>query len=190
MCCKRQFERKRAGLHLVRDARGRRCHRGILRMWRRRPYDQQVYGTVNRLSSTGYSNWNGFQAELERRYSNGVGFQIFYVTGNTGTGSTPPTTQSGRLKRSFRERFHQISTQGTGSSTISVTSIRRNTRFDGTGLLTSRSARARLSAEKCRVSRQDRRRLADRRNGKLENQPRDIADQYSPPTADRDLREK
>lgn len=55
----------------------------------RRPYDQQVYGTVNRLGSTGYSNWNGFQAELERRFSNGVGFQLFYVTGNTlATGSS------------------------------------------------------------------------------------------------------
>ena len=49
----------------------------------RRPYDQQVYGSVNRLSSTGYSNWNGFQVELERRFNNGVGFQVFYVTGNT-----------------------------------------------------------------------------------------------------------
>lgn len=49
----------------------------------RRPYDQQVYGSVNRLASTGYSNWNGFQAELERRFSNGLGFQIFYITGKS-----------------------------------------------------------------------------------------------------------
>jgi hypothetical protein len=49
----------------------------------RRPYDQQVYGSVNRLSSPGYAAWNGFQAELERRFSKGVGFQLFWVTGNT-----------------------------------------------------------------------------------------------------------
>jgi hypothetical protein len=49
----------------------------------RRPYDQQVYGSVNRLTSTGYSRWNGFQAELERRFHRGLGFQLFYVTGNT-----------------------------------------------------------------------------------------------------------
>jgi hypothetical protein len=48
-----------------------------------RPYDQQVYGTISRFSSTGYSNWNGFQAEFERRYHNGIGFQAFWVVGNT-----------------------------------------------------------------------------------------------------------
>ncbi|MGH9660710.1 MAG: hypothetical protein ACRD96_19325, partial [Bryobacteraceae bacterium] len=60
----------------------------------RRPYDQQVYGSVNRFSSTGYSRWNGFQAELERRYHNGLGFQIFWVTGNTlaATGTVPDTS--------------------------------------------------------------------------------------------------
>jgi hypothetical protein len=47
-----------------------------------RPYDQQVYGTVNGYYSTGFTNYNGFQVELERRYNNGLGFQIFYVTGN------------------------------------------------------------------------------------------------------------
>ncbi|MGH9719868.1 MAG: hypothetical protein ACRD8O_06620, partial [Bryobacteraceae bacterium] len=57
----------------------------------RRPYDQQVYGSVSRYSSTGYSRWNGFQAELERRYNNGLGFQVFWVTGNTlaATGTVP-----------------------------------------------------------------------------------------------------
>ena len=49
----------------------------------RRPYDQQVYGTVTRYGNTGYSRWNGFQAEIERRFSNGVGFQAFWVVGNT-----------------------------------------------------------------------------------------------------------
>ncbi|MGH9673864.1 MAG: hypothetical protein ACRD44_11845, partial [Bryobacteraceae bacterium] len=57
----------------------------------RRPYDQQVYGGVTRYGSTGYSRWNGFQFELERRYNNGLGFQIFWVTGNTlaATGTVP-----------------------------------------------------------------------------------------------------
>jgi hypothetical protein len=57
----------------------------------RRPYDQQVYGGVSRYSSTGYSRWNGFQAELQRRYNNGLGFQVFWVTGNTlaATGTVP-----------------------------------------------------------------------------------------------------
>jgi Carboxypeptidase regulatory-like domain len=61
----------------------------------RRPYDQQVYGAVNRLASTGYANWNGFQAEMERRFSKGLGFQIFYIMGKSlaaiGTASIPTT---------------------------------------------------------------------------------------------------
>jgi hypothetical protein len=48
-----------------------------------RPYDQQVYGTVDRYEMTGYSNHHGFQLELERRYNRGFGFQVFWVTGNT-----------------------------------------------------------------------------------------------------------
>jgi hypothetical protein len=31
----------------------------------------------------GFSNHHGFQLELERRYNNGIGFQVFWVTGNT-----------------------------------------------------------------------------------------------------------
>ncbi len=48
----------------------------------RRPYDQQVYGTVQRYQKTGWSNFNGFQAEFEHRYSKGVAFQVFYVMSN------------------------------------------------------------------------------------------------------------
>ena len=48
-----------------------------------RPYDQQVYGTVNGYYQRAYSNYNGFQVELERRYAKGLGFQIFWVVNNT-----------------------------------------------------------------------------------------------------------
>ena len=37
-----------------------------------RPYDQQVYGTINGYGMTGYTNYSGFQVELERRYSKGL----------------------------------------------------------------------------------------------------------------------
>src|SRR5678816_1314404 len=50
---------------------------------RDRPYDQQVYGTINGYGMTGYTNYSGFQVELERRYSKGIAYQIFWVTGNT-----------------------------------------------------------------------------------------------------------
>jgi hypothetical protein len=54
----------------------------------RRPYDQQVYGNIEEVRRTGWSNFNGVQLELERRYDRGFGFQIFYVAGNAlATGS-------------------------------------------------------------------------------------------------------
>jgi len=49
----------------------------------RRTYDRNVYGTINLFTASGYGRYNGFQVELERRYHNGLGFQIFWVTGNT-----------------------------------------------------------------------------------------------------------
>ena len=43
-----------------------------------RPYDQQVYGTINGYGMTGYTNYSGFQVELERRYSRGFAYQFFW----------------------------------------------------------------------------------------------------------------
>jgi hypothetical protein len=48
----------------------------------RRPYDQQVYGGVNEYLMSGWSNFQGVQFEIERRYSDGYGFQFFYNMGN------------------------------------------------------------------------------------------------------------
>jgi hypothetical protein len=49
----------------------------------RRPFDNKVYGTIEEYRKTGWSNWNGMQFELERRYSKGIQFQLFYVMGNS-----------------------------------------------------------------------------------------------------------
>jgi len=68
----------------------------------RRPFDQTVYGTVEEYRKTGWSNYNGMQFELERRYSKGFAYQIFYVVGNalgaggqdfSGTSIIPATNQ-------------------------------------------------------------------------------------------------
>ncbi len=48
----------------------------------RRPYDQQVYADLGAMRKTGWSNYNGITMEMERRFSNGIGFQIFYSEGN------------------------------------------------------------------------------------------------------------
>jgi hypothetical protein len=48
----------------------------------RRFFDQTAYGTIERWQNTGWSNSNGFQLELERRYSKGFAYQLFYVMDN------------------------------------------------------------------------------------------------------------
>jgi hypothetical protein len=45
-------------------------------------YDQQIYGRVEQWQSWGKGNSNGVQLELQRRYSNGYGYQLFYVMDN------------------------------------------------------------------------------------------------------------
>jgi hypothetical protein len=54
----------------------------------RRNWDQTVYGGISEYGRTGYSNFSGLQMELERRYTRGYGFQLFYVISNvlTNTG--------------------------------------------------------------------------------------------------------
>jgi hypothetical protein len=48
----------------------------------RRPYDQEIFGTVRRYQKTGWSNNSSFVAEVQRRYSMGYAFQVFYVLSN------------------------------------------------------------------------------------------------------------
>jgi hypothetical protein len=48
-----------------------------------RPYNQTVYGSINMYSSIDYSRHNNFQFELQRKYSQGLAFQVFYVLGKT-----------------------------------------------------------------------------------------------------------
>lgn len=48
----------------------------------RRNFDQTTYGNIEAYRKTGWSNFNGLQLEIQRRYSRGYGFQVFYVMGN------------------------------------------------------------------------------------------------------------
>ena len=47
-----------------------------------RYFDQESYGSLKEYQKTGWSNTNGVQLELVRRYSRGYGFQFFYVMSN------------------------------------------------------------------------------------------------------------
>ncbi len=48
----------------------------------RRFSDQTTYGDLERWQNTGWGNSNGIQLELERRYSKGFAYQLFYVMDN------------------------------------------------------------------------------------------------------------
>jgi hypothetical protein len=48
----------------------------------RRNFDQTSYGDIERYQKSGWSNYSGFQFEVQRRYSAGYGFQFFYVLSN------------------------------------------------------------------------------------------------------------
>ncbi len=45
-------------------------------------YDKTLYGNLEQWQNTGWGNSNGFQLELERRYSKGYAYQLFYVMVN------------------------------------------------------------------------------------------------------------
>ncbi len=74
----------------------------------RRPYDQQVLGTVQEYRTSGRSNYNGVEVELERRFNKGYGFQLSYVVGNalTGTGAVSSVNQflPGAVPAGYDER--------------------------------------------------------------------------------------
>ena len=47
-----------------------------------RSWDKVSYGNIDIFQRTGYSNLGGLQLELQRRYSRGYAFQLFYVMQN------------------------------------------------------------------------------------------------------------
>jgi hypothetical protein len=48
----------------------------------RRNFDRTTYGNIEAYRKTGWSNYNGVQLEVVRRYARGYGFQFFYVLSN------------------------------------------------------------------------------------------------------------
>jgi len=49
----------------------------------RRAIDQTTFGDISIYTKKGYSNYTGAQFELERRFSNGLAFQLFYLMSNS-----------------------------------------------------------------------------------------------------------
>ena len=64
------------------DVDGRDLDLDVVPLELRRPFDQQLYATIQRYQKTGWSNFNGLQFEFEHRYSKGYAFQVFYVMSN------------------------------------------------------------------------------------------------------------
>ena len=48
----------------------------------RRGLDREIFGTIREYRKTGWSNNSSFVAEVQRRFSKGYGFQMFYVMSN------------------------------------------------------------------------------------------------------------
>jgi hypothetical protein len=48
-----------------------------------RPYDKTAYGAVQQYGKYGWGNANGVTLEVQRQYSKGFGFQMFYVMTNS-----------------------------------------------------------------------------------------------------------
>ncbi len=76
----------------------------------RRPYDQQVLGTVREFRSSGWANNHALDFELERRYEKGYSFQLSYVMTNSMTagvtGTVPEVNQymPGAVPADYAER--------------------------------------------------------------------------------------
>ena len=49
----------------------------------RRAIDQTTFGDISIYTKLGYSNYTGVQLELERRFSRGMAFQLFYLMSNS-----------------------------------------------------------------------------------------------------------
>ena len=49
----------------------------------RRAIDQTTFGDISIYTKNGYSNYTGVQLELERRFSDGIAFQVFYLMSNS-----------------------------------------------------------------------------------------------------------
>ncbi len=45
-------------------------------------YDQTVYGSIEEYRMSGWGNYSGAQFAVERRYSKGYGFALYYIVGN------------------------------------------------------------------------------------------------------------
>lgn len=80
-----------------------------------RPFDQTVYGGITQYNSTGYEWYNGGQFEVEKRFSKGIGFQLFYNLANvlraTGTVPNPANYLPGSLSADYDDRNRLLNYQ-------------------------------------------------------------------------------
>ena len=160
-----QLQRPDSGLHLVRDAenasadrRVRHCGEAAVR--------PDTYGNINLFTASGYGSYNGVQFELERRFSNGFAFQIFWVIGNTllvnrDTDDTQAADAVLSINKFLPGAVPRISTSATASSTTSAIRTRPNTSSAGTSSPTCRSAGKKFGGNARGALRQADRRLAD-----------------------------
>ena len=137
----------------------------------RRAIDQTTFGDISIYTKLGYSNYTGVQLELERRFSHGLAFQLFYLMSNSA--STGNVASQGGGFATYQNDQPEIFLPGAvpqdprtvcGSTAIRGIRIFRSTASAGTIFTICRSAAARSSRGNIGAEARPRgRRMADRR---------------------------
>jgi hypothetical protein len=61
---------------------GKALPTGVFSSVATRPFGNTVFGRIQEFSKLGWSNFNGMQLELDRRFNHGLAYQLFYVLSN------------------------------------------------------------------------------------------------------------
>jgi hypothetical protein len=92
-----------------------------------RPYDQQVYGNIDTIRTVGFSWYNGVQLGIERRFSQGFGYQLFYDMANAveATGSLSNLNQflPGAVPTDLHDRMKFLNYRREGDPAFSGTAV-------------------------------------------------------------------
>jgi hypothetical protein len=92
-----------------------------------RPYDQQVFGNVDTLSPVGFSWYNGVNIGIERRFEQGLGYQLFYDMANaleaTATVAGPNQFLPNAVPTDAGERMRFLNYHRAGDPAFSGTAV-------------------------------------------------------------------
>jgi hypothetical protein len=128
-----------------------------------RIYDQDAYTSVRILQKSGYINTSIFTAQIERRFSKGLGFQAFYTLTNAlreaGNSFRDDVATAYHRRSICPAQCRPMITTSTRAAFMTATQRFRNIACAGTGTTICPLARVRNSQAKRRASNKPGRRL-------------------------------